>query len=98
MKTFHRTDDAATVLRDGFRDGEGTYGTGEWFSGVWLSNVPLDVNEGAKGDELIAVEVPADVFTEYEWVQEPNFGYREALVPATIVNRYPRTLVPDEED
>jgi len=28
---------------------------------VWLSDRPLDVNEGASGDDLLVVEIPEDV-------------------------------------
>ena len=48
---FHRTTEAAarTILADGFQDGTGLYLTAMWHSGVWLSDVPLDSNEGAMG-------------------------------------------------
>jgi len=41
---------------------------------VWLSDVPLDSNEGATGAWLVTVELPTDgaelVDREYEWVLE----------------------------
>ena len=54
---FHRTTAAAAeaILTGGFRDGSGPYTTAERWSGVWLSDVPLDGNEGAKGDVLLEV-------------------------------------------
>lgn len=60
--------------------------------GVWVSDRPLDENEGAQGNTVIAVELPAEVFARHEWVQEPSFGYREALIPASTINRYVRTV------
>jgi hypothetical protein len=47
MKLYHTTTgaNAEAILREGFRDGEGRYGTDRLFRGVWLSDVPLDVND-----------------------------------------------------
>ena len=68
------------------------------FSGVWLSAVPLDINEGAKGEQLLALDIPEEVVAEYEW-REDEKTYREFLVPADVVNRYgpPRWLATEEE-
>ena len=77
----------------GFRDGRGTYLTSNEYTGVWLSNVPLDCNEGAAGDELLSLEIPDEVITKYEWIEEEK-PYREFLVPAVVLNLYgpPRLL------
>ena len=87
MKVYHRTFHAAAILREGFLDATGTYLTGKEFSGVWVSDRPLDVNEGAEGDVLLTLSIPVDVFEEYEWVEDGK-GYRESLVPAAILNGY----------
>jgi hypothetical protein len=96
MRVFHRTDAADNILRDGFRDGEGTYGTMNWYRGVWFSDTLLDENEGAFGDTVFAVEMPEEVFEDYEWV-EGEKTYRESLIPAEVVNRYPRRIIDDDE-
>lgn len=79
---------ADAILKAGFRDATGTYGTMRRWSGVWLSNVPLDVNEGCKGPVVLEVTLNMDEsdLTKYEWVEEGK-GYREWLIPAKIVNR-----------
>jgi hypothetical protein len=89
MILYHRTDPQAaeTILQQGCRAGSGEYMTPNTYSGVWLSNVPLDENEGASGDILL--EVTTD-FTEseiaqYEWMEEGK-GYREVLIPAAEIN------------
>ena len=43
MILYHRTTaaNAEQILRDGFRDCVGFYGTTREHSGVWLSDVPL---------------------------------------------------------
>jgi hypothetical protein len=63
--------------------------TSKLHGGVWVSNVPLDVNEGADGDRLLTIEVSEEAIADYEWVQDPSFGYREWLVPAELLNRFP---------
>jgi hypothetical protein len=87
---FHRTPAADAVFRDGFRDGSGAYGTTAIWQGVWLSDQPLDENDGASGDDLVVVHAPEDEIAEFEWAGEPSCGYREWLVPDGIVNTYPR--------
>jgi hypothetical protein len=86
---YHRTtsDTAELILRDGFKDATGTYFTGEEFTGVWLSDRPLDANEGAKGKTLLKVLFygTEDKLKDYEWIEEDK-SYREWLVPASIVN------------
>jgi hypothetical protein len=87
ISLYHRTYDAVAeiILRDGFRDGAGTYMTTEEHSGVWLSNVPLDGNEGAKGDALLRLELPEKDITDFEWIEDGK-PYREWLIPAALVN------------
>ena len=48
IMVYHRTsvENAVSILRSGFRDSTGRYMTEHYFTGVWVSNVPLDVNEG----------------------------------------------------
>ena len=87
MKLYHRTNAATAILQKGFKDGIGTYMTTIFHSGVWLSNYPLDCNEGAFGDTVLLIEIPESVIAEYEWIEEGK-PYREFLVPAIIVNQY----------
>jgi hypothetical protein len=41
----------------------------EW-SGVWLSDRPLDNSEGAGGETLLHIEIPEEIIATYEWVEE----------------------------
>jgi hypothetical protein len=86
---FHRTTPAAAkaIARGGFRDSSGSFGTSREHRGVWLSDVPLDVNEGAEGEVLLRVTLACDetALADHEWVQA-GAGYREWLVPSAIVN------------
>ncbi len=88
MRLYHRTASGSLILEKGFRDTSGTYLTGEEHEGVFLSDTPLDWNEGAKGEDLLSVEIPEKMISDYEWVQEGK-PYREWLVPAAVVNSYP---------
>jgi hypothetical protein len=105
MRLFHRTDHADAILRDGFRDAEGHYGFYDeeghpmTDTGVWVSNIPLDANEGAIGNQLLQVEVPEAVMREYDYSQEGQ-GFREFLVPASVLNQHgpARLLSPEEEE
>jgi hypothetical protein len=91
MILYHVTssEKADAIKRDGFRDGVGSYMTDTEHCGVWLSDRPLDANEGAWGDTTIAIDLPlseADL-DQYEW-KEKGKGYREWLIPAAIINKY----------
>src|SRR6266699_2442609 len=54
---------------------------------VWLSNNPLDENEGTKGPVLLEVSVKAThrEMAQFEWIEEGK-PYREWLIPATFLN------------
>ena len=88
MILYHRTSAAIAerILSEGFRDATGTYLTLNEHTGVWLSNVPLDVNEGAKGDTLLQVELPEKMIAKFEWIEDGK-PYREWLVPALLINK-----------
>ena len=74
-------------MKDGFNEGVGHYLTDELHEGVWLSDRPLDSNEGADGDTLLVIDVEiADAeLSDFEWVEEGK-RYREWLIPAEIIN------------
>ena len=66
--------------------------------GVWLSTVPPDAHDGAQGTDLLEVDIPEEEVAPHEWSETGN-PYREFLVPAAIVNRFPvRQILQDEED
>jgi hypothetical protein len=88
---FHNTTEeaAAFILRDGSRDATGTYLTSQEWTGVWVSDVPLDSNEGAKGNVLLCVSLvlPDAVLSDFEWIEEGK-PYREWLIPAALLNKH----------
>jgi len=99
MRLYHRTSRgvADAIVQGGFRDGSGYYGTDLLWTGVWLSDRPLDGNEGAFGDTLLAVEMDEAAVAEFEWVEDEK-PYREFLVPASLVNeRASICIIPEPE-
>lgn len=95
---YHRTDASAGILANGFIDATGSYGiAGHTLTGVFISDIPLDINEGAKGDELLEVRIQASVdLREFELVQ-PRSPYREWCVPAELLNEHATLRLVDEE-
>jgi len=88
MIVYHCTTEAAArqILANGFLDHTNHYMTDREWTGVWVSNLPLDNNEGASGETVLQVEIAEEILTPYEWVEEGKF-YREWLVPADILNK-----------
>ena len=97
MIFYHRTAFAAAILKRGFRNRSGYYLTSKRWRGVWLSDGPLDANEGSKGDDVLWVAIPIDQVRQDQWVEDGK-PYREFLVPASLVNRHgpPRLVSPDQ--
>jgi hypothetical protein len=89
MRLYHRTQFGDAILTEGFRDAEGSWGMPGTYVGVWVSaDDPVDLNEGAEGDDVLLIEVPEAVVAPYEVIEEHK-PYREFLVPAAILNSYP---------
>jgi hypothetical protein len=60
MICYHTTDSADEILRNGFRGATGSYMMTTELTGVFLGDRPMDINEGAKGDQVLRVEFPDD--------------------------------------
>ncbi len=97
MRLYHRTNAAEPILSHGFRDGTGSDLTLGQHTGVWVSDVPLDGQEGAVGEALLAVEVDEVLITQYEWIEEEK-PYREWLVPAALLNQQAETTLLDADE
>src|SRR5262245_48524445 len=116
MRFYHRTTRtaAAAIVAGGFVDTEGYYGlfdevTGEpiRLCGVWVSDMPLDENEGAVGEALLRVTLalPSEDLAAYELIEEPQEvngrlfakGYREWCIPAALLNVTMTVEILDDE-
>ena len=115
MKLYHRTDAAEAILANGFRNSTGSYGLVDdqgrpfMLTGVFVSDHPLSMHEGATGEDVLRVIIPDDFdIDDWELPEFPEDGelpelpedvktYREWCLPAELLNRFPRRLLTDEE-
>ncbi len=87
MRLYHATskDAASSILKHGFKNSMGNSLANVQWTGVWLSDKPLDVEDGLRADDaLLIVEIDSDI-NNFEWKEEGK-PYREFLVPAEIAN------------
>ena len=98
MRLFHSTSRvaAALVTRDGFRDAVFMQEV-PGVVGVCVSDRPLDAGDGvARSTEVcFVVSVPPGTdLSSFEVVEErrPSNAYREWLVPAEVLNTWPRRI------
>ena len=105
MRLFYqtRTQNAQSILRDGFRDvvldvtDEGL----PLIEGVRLFDDPLGWPLGVAmdGNAMLAIEIPEDAIGEHELAfisdDEISLGIREFAVPASLVNSYGPPVVED---
>jgi hypothetical protein len=89
MRIFHRTakTTAAVIMSEGFTDNEEKYLSDFAWRGVWVSDRP-SCEEQVPEHALLTLEIPAELFAEYEWLLEEDVSGRGSLIPATILNRY----------
>jgi len=101
LKLFHRTsaESADAILKSGFKHGTGNYLTVHKFSGIWLSDVPLDADEGPSGDTLLEVklELSERDVQQYEWIEKGK-PYRKWLIPAWLINTLAKVRIIDEDE
>jgi hypothetical protein len=64
---------------------------------MYMSTIPLDVNDGFGGDVTLCLDVPEDVFDKYDVTDDlmKSSGYRLALIPADELNRLGKPQVYD---
>jgi hypothetical protein len=88
---------AAVIVREGFKDDEEKYLSDFAWRGVWVSDRRVHP-EGAPGNVFVTLEIPAELFEEYEWAQD-DAPYRGSLIPPTVLNRYgPPQLIEDHSE
>ncbi len=96
MKLYHLTtcQTAKKILRAGFRDTVGTYGT-DW-SGVWLFDKPPNrggsKNESAETLLVVSLDCTANDLSGYEWARDGH-SHKGWLIPADFVNKHTLAIV-----
>ena len=96
MRVFHHTFAAEAIFREGFRDGRGRI-EDLVIEGVWISDRPLEEQDGARGDVHLILEIPEPEIEFFEVLEEGQ-THREWCVPARILNRFPVTIHEDTDD
>ena len=83
----------------GFKDATDRYMTDHLWTGVWLSDRPLGIQEGAHGDAVLEVttNLSESDLADYEWIEEGK-PYREWLIPAALINARMRVRLVGEEE
>jgi hypothetical protein len=96
---YHGTTEeiARLIVVDGFGDSEGYFGTESLHSGVWLSDRPLEADEGASGNALLRVglNIGDQEISRFEWIEDGK-AYREWLIPARLINEIANRVVVEE--
>ena len=99
MIVFNRTTEVAAraILAEGFRDARGSYGLPIVLEGIFVSDRPVDCNEGAKGDVLLSIELAANEneLVDFEIVEDRK-TWREWIVPAELLNAGRRAVLRNE--
>lgn len=101
VTVYHSTsaEAAEAILRDGFRDGRGSYGfVGLVLEGVFVAPTPVDENEGATSSEaVLAIELD-EAWLAPHAIEEMG-RVAEYVVPAELLNAHPvRRLSERERD
>ena len=86
-RLFHTTAAAHTILTGGFRDGNDDYGFVTLdVVGVFLSDLPAGIGNGATGTDVLEVILPADVdLTRFAIVEDGHEPW-EWVIPAALLN------------
>jgi hypothetical protein len=103
LKLYRRVtpEEAQRTLQIGFRDQRHNYGTDREWAGVWVSQEPLDANEGTAlaATALLEIELalPESAIADYEWVEDAK-PHREWLVPAELLNAHAKVRLMSEAE
>jgi hypothetical protein len=91
MNLYHRTYAAEAIISSGFCDGRFERLALGARPGVWMTDRPLDERDGALGNVVLVVSgVPEEAVADYEWLHSDDpQPFREFVVPAAVLNRYP---------
>jgi hypothetical protein len=91
MDLYHRTYAAEAIIRNGFHDGAVSERHPDVIPGVFVSDQPLDERDGALGNVVLVVSgVPEAAIAQFEWLCPDGMrSFREFVVPAEVLNRFP---------
>lgn len=108
MRLYHSTSDeaASAILAGGFRDATGSYMfAGMELTGVFLAPTPSNVNDGARGNTLLVVEINLSEGEAAAYAiqsQDPETGEwdepTEYIMPAEVINRRASVRMATDDD
>ena len=93
MKVYHvvKSEEASDIELQGFREPSGRYLADSLNDGVWVADRPLLAECGIEIGLAVCFEIQvADRVLMGRERSERGSEYRKFLVPAVILNRYPR--------
>ncbi len=104
MMLYHRTNDAHALLEEGFQDTDISNVVGRHWAGLWLCEDEYNVKDYLYGADVISFDIPEDIVNGYQdkplMEVEPilaQLACRFFLIPASILNQYPPTIMSSEE-
>lgn len=77
MLIFHKTEQATTILSEGFPEK----------ILIRFSSDPLDADSDSKGDMIVFFDIPTAIFEEYEQM-EVEQSYKVSIIPSDLINQY----------
>jgi hypothetical protein len=87
QRRFHTTNAAEAILAEGFQDATGSYGlASRVLTGVFVSDTPANVNDGAKGEDVLEILLPDDVDLGPYAIKEGRIPVWEWCVPGELLN------------
>lgn len=90
MNLYHRTYVAERIITDGFFASEKGFVALDVHPGIWVTDEPVDERDGALGNVVLVISgVPEAAVAGFEWSHTGPRPFREFVVPAQILNRFP---------
>jgi len=86
MHVYHRTALAGEIFATGFQESELSSPV-PVSPGIWVSDVPLSFQDGARGWTVLVLDLPEAEIAQYEVVR-PHSPSRQWCIPAAVLNGY----------
>lgn len=87
---YHRTstENAHSIVKNGFKDSSGHFLSNRTWTGVWLSCRPPETADSLHGHSVLVVHLEMSEHESARWeFTGEGRPYREWLIPAKILNR-----------
>src|SRR6266849_364121 len=100
MTFFYRTSakNAESILKEGFRDAsDSNMLQGATLTGVWVSDRPMDMNEGTTGDTVLEIRlgVSKEILDRYDIREGGKPYHREWRFPSALLTMSGMIMIAD---